>query len=125
MGKDYDSGKGIYRVGPMYFRKWFAEFFSERYGDYREYCSSGSIKKEKTLKRIEIMEGSLLEYFELDNDDTDQETDSSSEDDDTTIQTGEDDLSGECESNPDAETESTEDVEKPPEENPSDDKETA
>lgn len=116
MGDNYNSAKSTYRVGPMYFRKWFAEFFSERYDDYREYCSSGSIKKEKTLKRIEIMEASFVDYFELDNDDTEQETDSSSEDDDTVTQTGEDDLSGVCESNSDVETESTEDVEKPPEE---------
>lgn len=65
MGNDYDSAKGIYRVGPMYFRQWFSYFFDECYGDYKQYCSSGSIKKEKTLKRIEIMESSLKRYFEL------------------------------------------------------------
>ena len=131
MGENYDSTKGIYRVGPMYFRQWFSHFFADQYEEYRQYCSSGSIKKEKTLKRIEIMEGSLIEYFELNNDDdTDQEADSSSEATPT-----EGDLSGdstddsgiqeECESNPDAKTESQDNVEKPPEENPSEDKETA
>ncbi len=65
MGDNYDTAKGIYRVGPMYFRHWFSYFFAECYGEYKEYCSSGSIKKEKTLKRIEIMEGSLRQYFEL------------------------------------------------------------
>lgn len=122
MGENYDSTKGIYRVGPMYFRQWFSHFFAEQYEEYRQYCSSGSIKKEKTLKRIEIMEGSLIEYFELDNDDdTEQETDSSSEatpTEDDLLENGTDDsgIQEECESNPDAETESTEDVEKPPEE---------
>ncbi len=65
MGTDYDSTKGIYRVGPMYFRQWFSYFFDECYEDYKQYCSSGSIKKEKTLKRIEVMESSLKKYFEL------------------------------------------------------------
>lgn len=65
MGKNYDGTKNIYRVGPMYFRQWFSYFFEECYGVYKEFCSSGSIKKEKTLKRIETMEGSLKDYFEL------------------------------------------------------------
>lgn len=67
MGKDYDPLKNIYRVGPMYFRQWFSYFFDECYEEYKQYCSSGSIKKEKTLKRIEIMESSLKTYFELEN----------------------------------------------------------
>ena len=65
MGMDYNAAKNSYRVGPMYFRQWFSYFFAECYDSYKEYCSSGSIKKEKTLKRIEIMEASLVEYFEL------------------------------------------------------------
>lgn len=65
MGNDHDASRNIYRVGPMYFRQWFPFFFSECYGEYSQYCSSGSIKKEKTLKRIELMEQSLKEYFEL------------------------------------------------------------
>lgn len=65
MGSNYDSIKNIYRVGPMYFRQWFSYFFNECYEEYKQYCSSGSIKKEKTLKRIEIMEASLMDYFEL------------------------------------------------------------
>lgn len=67
MGKDYNARKNIYRVGPMYFRQWFAYFFDECYDCYKEYCSSGSIKKEKTLKRIELMELSFTDYFELNN----------------------------------------------------------
>ena len=65
VGNGYDPVKGIYRIGPMYFRQWFSCFFDECYGNYRQYCSSGSIKKEKTLKRIEIMESSFKKYFEL------------------------------------------------------------
>lgn len=65
MGKDYKPVKNIYRVGPMYFRQWFSYFFAECYENYKQYCSSGSVKKEKTIKRIEIMEQSLKEYFEL------------------------------------------------------------
>ena len=65
MGSDYNSTKNTYRVGPKYFRQWFSYFFDECYEDYKQYCSSGSIKKEKTLKRIEIMKSSLVEYFEL------------------------------------------------------------
>ncbi len=65
MGDGYDSLKNLYRVGPMYFRQWFSYFFAECYEEYKQYCSSGSIKKEKTLKRIEIMEASLVDYFEL------------------------------------------------------------
>lgn len=65
MGEGYDSLKNVYRVGPMYFRQWFSYFFAECYEEYKQYCSSGSIKKEKTLKRIEIMEASLSDYFEL------------------------------------------------------------
>lgn len=67
MGKDYIAIKNIYRVGPMYFRQWFSYFFTECYEEYKQYCSSGSTKKEKTLKRIEVMEHSLIEYFELEN----------------------------------------------------------
>lgn len=65
MGNDYNAIKNIYRVGPMYFRQWFSFFFNECCDEYKQYCSSGSIKKEKTLKRIEIMEHSFRKYFEL------------------------------------------------------------
>ena len=68
MGKDYNAAQNQYRVGPVYFRQWVFYFFAECYDDYRQYCSSGSIKKEKTLKRIELMELSLKDYFELDSD---------------------------------------------------------
>lgn len=73
MGNSYDSLKNLYRVGPMYFRQWFSYFFAECYEEYKLYCSSGSIKKEKTLKRIEIMEASLTDYFELEETDKAEE----------------------------------------------------
>ena len=80
MGNNYNSAKSIYRVGPMYFRQWFSYFFDECYEEYKQYCSSGSIKKEKTLKRIEIMEASLVQYFELNADEEDQSEEESSPD---------------------------------------------
>lgn len=80
MGKDCNPAKNIYRVGPMYFRQWFSYFFAECYENYKQYCSSGSVKKEKTLKRIEIMEQSLKEYFEL------EESPTPEQQEDTTIQ---------------------------------------
>ena len=121
MGDNYNPAKSIYRVGPMYFRQWFSYFFSECYEEYRQYCSSGSIKKEKTLKRIEIMETSLADYFELNNDDdTEQETEA----DDACTQI-EAEIQ-ECRSSSDAEiSESKYGTSKPPEEIPMDVKETA
>lgn len=81
MGDSYDPLKNLYRVGPMYFRQWFSYFFDECYGEYKQYCSSGSIKKEKTLKRIEIMEASLVKYFELNEANQDGQDDPLSEKD--------------------------------------------
>lgn len=81
MGDSYDPVKNLYRVGPMYFRQWFSYFSAECYEEYKQYCSSGSIKKEKTLKRIEIMEASLVGYFELEEaDKVEQDTALSKED---------------------------------------------
>lgn len=83
MGHDYDVEKNIYRVGPMYFRQWFTYFFSECSEEYKQYCSSGSIKKEKTLKRIEVMELSLRTYFDLDEPDVDKQFDESEHSEDS------------------------------------------
>lgn len=122
MGDNYNATKSIYRVGPMYFRKWFSHFFTECYEDYRQYCSSGSIKKEKTLKRIEIMENSLVDYFEL-NDITEQIVDSlteettSTEDNLSENSSYDSDIQEECESSSENESsKSTENVEMPLEE---------
>lgn len=79
MGKDYVAIKNRYRVGPMYFRQWFSYFFGECADEYKQYCSSGSIKKEKTLKRIEIMEKSFKEYFELEETVAPEKSDSADE----------------------------------------------
>lgn len=73
MGEDYNGVRNIYRVGPMYFRQWFYYFFTECYAEYSRYCSSGGTKKEKTLKRIEIMEKSFRKYFELEEGTTESE----------------------------------------------------
>ena len=45
------------------FRRWYNLFFEEHKKEYNLYCSSGSIKKEKTLGRIEIMTRYFDEYF--------------------------------------------------------------
>jgi len=45
------------------FRRWFNSFFDEHKDEYNQYCSSGSIKKEKTLKRLEVMTHYFEEYF--------------------------------------------------------------
>ena len=122
MGNNYNATKSIYRVGPMYFRKWFSHFFTECYEDYRQYCSSGSIKKEKTLKRIEIMENSLVDYFEL-NDINEQIVDSLTEETTSTKDnlsensSYDSDIQEECESSSENESsKSTENVEMPLEE---------
>lgn len=48
------------------FRRWFYDFFENHKEEYGQYCSSGSIKKEKTLGRIEVMERYFDEYFRTD-----------------------------------------------------------
>lgn len=45
------------------FRRWFCDFFDRHKDEYNQYCSSGSIKKEKTLGRIEVMERYFDDYF--------------------------------------------------------------
>lgn len=61
-----------WKVHPVDFLNWWNEF-AENYKpscEYASYCSSGSVKKEKTMKRVELMEASLLEYVEsLEDDD--------------------------------------------------------
>lgn len=145
MGAEYNPAKNVYRVGPMYFRQWFSYFFDECYDDYKQYCSSGSIKKEKTIKRIEIMEQSLTDYFELEevsetkpqeeetiqNDEHSEDTDSSDEQEEITDQEtrtesapASDNLIS-YEASPMEEIDRTDLSEEPPEEVPSDNMETA
>lgn len=47
------------------FRRWYNSFFDEHKEEYNQYCSSGSIKKEKTLGRIEVMTRCFEEYFQM------------------------------------------------------------
>lgn len=50
------------------FRRWFEHFFNKCKEKYGQYCSSGSIKKEKTLGRISVMMESFNSYFQLQED---------------------------------------------------------
>lgn len=45
------------------FRRWYCNFFEKHKDEYGQFCSSGSIKKEKTMGRIEVMERYFDEYF--------------------------------------------------------------
>lgn len=62
------------------FRRWYNSFFEEHKKEYNLYCSSGSIKKEKTLGRIEIMTRYFDEYFRELNSQTSAESPSESND---------------------------------------------
>lgn len=46
------------------FRRWYYSFFEEHKEEYSQYCSSGSIKKEKTNGRIEVMTKYFTKYFQ-------------------------------------------------------------
>lgn len=48
------------------FRRWYYDFFENHKEEYNQYCSSGSIKKEKTLGRIEVMTRCFDDYFRVD-----------------------------------------------------------
>ncbi len=62
------------------FRRWYNSFFDEHKEEYNQYCSSGSIKKEKTLGRIEVMTRCFEEYFrELNKESTHAESTSETE----------------------------------------------
>ena len=45
------------------FRRWYCDFFEKHKDEYNQYCSSGSIKKEKTMGRIDVMERYFDDYF--------------------------------------------------------------
>ncbi len=47
------------------FRRWFTHFFENCKEEYGQYCSSGSVKKEKTLGRINVMQESFRSYFKI------------------------------------------------------------
>lgn len=46
------------------FRRWFTFFFNNCKDEYGQYCSSGSIKKEKTIGRINTMMDSFHSFFQ-------------------------------------------------------------
>ena len=95
LGDDYDMDKKVFRIGPKYFYQWFTTFFVEEIDEYSQYCSSGSTKLEKTTQRIEVMQNSLISYFELD----DVDGTSEEEEDATPLLEQEDNSSNdECES---------------------------
>lgn len=56
-------------ISNFHFRMWFNDFFAKHKKEYNCYCSSGSIKKEKTLGRIAIMSKYFDEYFAKDQND--------------------------------------------------------
>lgn len=58
------------------FRRWYNSFFDEHKEEYNQYCSSGSIKKEKTLGRIEVMTKYFEKYFRELNEESDTEASS-------------------------------------------------
>lgn len=57
-----DKALGL-SVSGTNFRRWFVDFFENHKDEYGQFCSSGSIKKEKTLGRIEVMERYFDDYF--------------------------------------------------------------
>lgn len=52
-------------IEPYEFHDWFLYFFVSC-KDYSQYCSSGSIKKEKVLGRLTTMEAHFTKHFKLD-----------------------------------------------------------
>lgn len=54
------------------FRRWYNNFFEKHKDEYNQYCSSGSIKKEKTIGRIEVMEKYFDDYFRNETESTGQ-----------------------------------------------------
>ena len=54
------------------FRRWFNLFFDEHKDEYGVFCSSGSIKKEKTCGRLEVMMKYFDAYFHTDEENVQQ-----------------------------------------------------
>ena len=74
-------------IEPNEFHDWFLYFFVSC-KDYSQYCSSGSIKKEKVLGRLTTMEAHFTKHFKLD---APAEAEESSENDEETPETDSDD----------------------------------
>ncbi len=74
-------------IEPNEFHDWFLYFFVSC-KDYSQYCSSGSIKKEKVLGRLTTMETHFTKHFKLKNS---AEAEESSESEEETPETDSDD----------------------------------
>lgn len=75
-------------IEPNEFHDWFLYFFVSC-KDYSQYCSSGSIKKEKVLGRLTTMEAHFTKHFKLD---VPAEAEESSESEEETPETDSDDI---------------------------------
>lgn len=53
-------------IKPYDFHNWFLYFFVACKNEYGQYCSSGSIKKEKVLGRLETMKAHFYKHFRID-----------------------------------------------------------
>ena len=99
-------------IEPNEFHDWFLYFFVSC-KDYSQYCSSGSIKKEKVLGRLTTMEAHFTKHFKLD---VPAEAEESSESEEETPETDSDDTAdqeeiGTTSSTENSDTDSTELVE--------------
>lgn len=74
-------------IEPNEFHDWFLYFFVSN-KEYSQYCSSGSIKKEKVLGRLTTMEAHFTKHFKLD---VPAEAEESSESEEETPETDSDD----------------------------------
>lgn len=70
MMADLATEKGI---TPYDFHNWFLYFFVACKAEYSQFCSCGSIKKEKVLGRLETMTNHFYKHFRLESEDTTNE----------------------------------------------------
>lgn len=56
-------------IKPHDFHNWFLYFFVACKNEYNQYCSSGSIKKEKVLGRMSTMQAHFEKHFRIDEED--------------------------------------------------------
>lgn len=71
-------------ITPYDFHNWFLYFFVACKAEYSQFCSSGSIKKEKVLGRLETMTNHFYEHFRLESEDTANEDNANDQADETT-----------------------------------------
>lgn len=70
MMADLATEKGI---TPYDFHNWFLYFFVACKAEYSQFCSCGSIKKEKVFGRLETMTNHFYKHFRLESEDTTNE----------------------------------------------------